>query len=162
MAIATIKQTIARADIAGVPRALYALVGLSIVGGALAALVVGLRHTSDAHAGIPTARVTERDFRVSAPRTLHAGVVKLSIANHGPDTHELIVVRSSAADLPLRHDGLTVDEDRLDPETAASIDGKPPGHTTHLTVRLRPGRYVFFCNMEGHYMGGMHAQVVVH
>jgi len=41
---------------------------------------------------------------------------------------------------------------------------EPAGAGAHraLTVHLSPGRYVFFCNMEGHYMAGMHTEVVVH
>jgi uncharacterized cupredoxin-like copper-binding protein len=27
-------------------------------------------------------------------------------------------------------------------------------------VKLRPGRYELFCNMAGHYLGGMRAQLV--
>ena len=29
-------------------------------------------------------------------------------------------------------------------------------------MHLEPGRYVLFCNMEGHYMAGMHTVLVVH
>ena len=36
-----------------------------------------------------------------------------------------------------------------------------PGSVRGLTLRLRPGRYEIFCNMAGHYMGGMHAVVLV-
>jgi uncharacterized cupredoxin-like copper-binding protein len=28
-------------------------------------------------------------------------------------------------------------------------------------VRLPPGHYVLYCNMEGHYLAGMHAEVTV-
>ena len=49
------------------------------------------------------------------------------------------------------------------PDNAAKAEGTPgePGATRYLTVELRPGRYVFFCNMEGHFMAGMHAEVEV-
>jgi uncharacterized cupredoxin-like copper-binding protein len=30
-----------------------------------------------------------------------------------------------------------------------------------LRLKLTPGRYVFFCNMAGHYLGGMRHEVVV-
>ena len=33
--------------------------------------------------------------------------------------------------------------------------------TKQVTVQLEPGRYVFFCNFEGHYLAGMHAPVRV-
>ena len=28
--------------------------------------------------------------------------------------------------------------------------------TEDLTLDLKPGRYVLWCNLEGHYLGGMH------
>ena len=30
-----------------------------------------------------------------------------------------------------------------------------------LKLHLAPGRYILFCNMEGHYMAGMHTELVV-
>jgi uncharacterized cupredoxin-like copper-binding protein len=30
-----------------------------------------------------------------------------------------------------------------------------------LHLHLTPGRYVLFCNMAGHYLGGMHRTLVV-
>jgi uncharacterized cupredoxin-like copper-binding protein len=30
-----------------------------------------------------------------------------------------------------------------------------------LRVLLKPGRYVLFCNMAGHFMAGMHTDLVV-
>jgi uncharacterized cupredoxin-like copper-binding protein len=37
----------------------------------------------------------------------------------------------------------------------------PAGADETLALSLQPGRYVFFCNMEGHYMGGMHGVLEV-
>jgi uncharacterized cupredoxin-like copper-binding protein len=28
-------------------------------------------------------------------------------------------------------------------------------------VTLKPGRYILFCNMAGHFMAGMHTELVV-
>ena len=36
-----------------------------------------------------------------------------------------------------------------------------PGAVRTLHLKLAPGRYIFFCNMAGHYLGGMHHEVVV-
>jgi hypothetical protein len=99
------------------------------------------------------ARVGERDFRISAPATLPAGRVDLSVDNMGPDDHELIVVRTSKA-LPRRPDGLIVNEDAVERQTVGVIE--PGLGPRHLQLDLHPGRYVMFCNMEGHYLGGMH------
>ena len=104
--------------------------------------------------------VTERDFRISAPKTTTAGAVTFMVRNRGPVAHELIVVRRGAAPLPLRPDDTTVDEETLEPVTAGALE---PGRTgvRALRVRLKPGRYELLCNMSGHYLGGMRAELVV-
>jgi hypothetical protein len=111
-------------------------------------------------AGQPIVNVTERDFRISAPRRLPAGEVNLSVTNRGPDAHELIVVRKRAGQLPIRSDGLTVDEEKIAPEEAGALEPSDPT-VRGLKLHLRPGTYVLFCNMAGHYRAGMHRTVVV-
>jgi uncharacterized cupredoxin-like copper-binding protein len=112
--------------------------------------------------GVKVVHITERDFHISAPRRIRPGLVRIEVTNDGPDLHELIVVRDpKAAPLPIRADGLTVDEDALDPETVGSLEPGAPGSVRALTLRLRPGRYEIFCNMAGHYLGGMHAVLLV-
>jgi len=75
---------------------------------------------------------------------------------------ELIVVRDPGGRrLPMRTDGLTVDEDALAPEEVGSLEPGEPGSVRGLVLRLRPGRYEIFCNMAGHYMSGMHAVLLV-
>jgi uncharacterized cupredoxin-like copper-binding protein len=82
------------------------------------------------------------------------------VTNRGPDAHELIVVRVQGTRLPLRRDGLTVDEDALESKVAGLLE--PAEATTRtLDLHLKPGRYVLFCNMAGHYLSGMHATLVV-
>jgi uncharacterized cupredoxin-like copper-binding protein len=107
-------------------------------------------------------RVTERDFHIRvSPARVHAGAVRLLLHNRGPDTHELLIVRSPSANLPLRSDGLTINEAALDSATVGVIEGKGPGTVEELLVHLKPGRYELFCNMAGHYLGGMRASLVV-
>jgi uncharacterized cupredoxin-like copper-binding protein len=105
--------------------------------------------------------VTERDFKISAPARLPAGETVLRADNRGPDAHELIVARIGSSGLPMRTDGLTLDEDALQRSEVGALEPGSPGSQRDLAVKLTPGRYVFFCNMAGHYMGGMHAEVVV-
>jgi uncharacterized cupredoxin-like copper-binding protein len=105
-------------------------------------------------------RVDEKDFRIVVrPRRVPAGEAELVIRNAGPVTHELIVVRGSRSHLPLRTDGVTIDEDAL-PESGV-IEGTGPGSVRRLRLRLEPGKYQLFCNMAGHFMAGMHAELVV-
>lgn len=108
------------------------------------------------------AAVTARDFHIKAPRQVTAGRVRFVVHNAGPDTHELLVVRSDSGRLPLRRDGLTVDEDALGSRVVGNVEGAQPGTSANLDVRLAPGRYVLFCNMTGHYLGGMHTELEVH
>jgi uncharacterized cupredoxin-like copper-binding protein len=111
--------------------------------------------------GAPVARVTERDFAIAAPRRLAAGKVVLQVKNAGPDTHELLLVRANGRPLPLRPDNLTVDEQRLKPRTIGTLEDVRPGTVRTWDLQLPPGRYVLFCNMSGHYLGGMHRVLVV-
>ena len=105
-------------------------------------------------------RVTERDFPISAPRHVHSGDLLLSVHNRGPDAHELFVVREGSR-LPLRGDGTTVSEEKLEPVIAGALEPGHPGSTRKLRLHLAPGSYELFCNMSGHYLGGMHAKLVV-
>ncbi|HSD03438.1 MAG TPA: hypothetical protein VLB81_13755 [Gaiellales bacterium] len=106
-------------------------------------------------------RITERDFRIHVPARIAAGNVRLVVTNHGPDQHELIVVRTAGGELPLRSDGATVDEETLDPVTVGVLEAGAVGSVRELDVHLRPGSYEVFCNMAGHYLGGMSAEFTV-
>src|SRR5919108_4827313 len=94
-------------------------------------------------------RVDEKDFRIVVRRKhVAAGTVRLVLRNDGPVAHELIVVRG-LRDLPLRSDGLTVDEDAL--PTNDEIEAVGPGSVRRVRLHLARGRYQLFCNMAGHY-----------
>jgi uncharacterized cupredoxin-like copper-binding protein len=83
------------------------------------------------------------------------------VHNTSPVTHEFVVVRTdlAAGELPLASDGLSVDEDALKSE--GEISDVDAGTTGSLALHLPPGHYVFFCNLEGHYLGGMRGVLVV-
>ena len=114
---------------------------------------------ANAHATV--LRITERDFRISAPRHVRSGDLLLSVRNRGPDAHELIVVREQTSRLPLRRDGSTVSEEKLERVIAGALEPGHPGSTRKLRLHLAPGSYELFCNMSGHYLGGMHTKLVV-
>jgi hypothetical protein len=108
----------------------------------------------------PVVRISERDFRIVVkPGRIPAGEVELVVRNQGPDTHEVIMVRSSRSQPPLRRDGLTVDEEAL--HEVGAVEGLDPHGVRRVRLHLAPGRYELFCNMAGHLMAGMHAEVVV-
>ena len=110
----------------------------------------------------PELDVTVKDFDVRpAVKEIPSGRITLDVWNEGPTTHEFVVVRSAlpARDLPIGEDGLSVDEDALDP--LGEIEEVRDGAYEELTLDLAPGRYVLFCNLEGHYLSGMHASIEV-
>jgi uncharacterized cupredoxin-like copper-binding protein len=112
------------------------------------------------------ARVTvvEHDFGlVASPVSVRAGLVTLVIENRGPSTHELNVDRTSLASgvLPMRANTLQVNEDSSKLVNVGSLGDIPMRSTRRLTLTLTPGHYVLFCNLEGHYLGGMHTDLKV-
>lgn len=110
-------------------------------------------------AAVQTLRVTERDFHIAVPRSIPSGDVVLQVRNLGPDWHELIIVHRDMR-LPLRADGITVDEDALGSSMVGALEPGEVG-VRDLRVHLTPGHYQFFCNMAGHFMAGMYRNVVV-
>jgi uncharacterized cupredoxin-like copper-binding protein len=134
------------------------VLGACVAFGVLAAGCAGSQALSAAGTVI---QVNERDFAISAPRHVAAGTVTLRVKNQGPDAHELIVVRSRNGRLPFRGDDLTVDEDAVERATLGALEPGAPGGSRELHLHLRPGRYVLFCNMSGHYLGGMRSVLEV-
>jgi uncharacterized cupredoxin-like copper-binding protein len=99
------------------------------------------------------------DFKLHVSTTTAAtGDVTLHLHNTGPSTHEINVDRTdlAAADLPLREDGLSVAEDSPMLKRIGSVEILEAGDTTNLKLNLRPGHYVLYCNLEGHYLGNMY------
>ena len=92
-----------------------------------------------------------------------AGSVRFRILNEGPTTHELSVIRTDRAPdkLPLQRDGLTINEDAPGMDFLDEAEGLDIGDRRTLALRLAAGNYVLYCNMEGHYLGGMHAALTV-
>jgi uncharacterized cupredoxin-like copper-binding protein len=106
-------------------------------------------------------RVRLKDFAITAPSRVRAGAAELVVRNAGPTYHEFLVVTERRRRLPFRADGLTVDEEQLEPLLAGEIEPFASGTSEVMRVSLRPGRYVLLCNMSGHYLGGMRKELVV-
>ena len=95
--------------------------------------------------------------------TATSGEITLHLHNVGPSTHEINVDRTELAegDLPLREDGLSVDEKSPQLTRIDSIEILEAGDRKNLQLDLPPGHYVLYCNLEGHYLGKMHATLDV-
>jgi len=90
-----------------------------------------------------------------------AGTVSFRILNHGPTSHEFILVRTDLAPdkLTLQDDGLTVDEEARGIDLLDEAGGLDIDERQTLVLDLTAGNYVMYCNLEGHYLGGMHAEL---
>jgi uncharacterized cupredoxin-like copper-binding protein len=108
--------------------------------------------------------VREHDFALTTDAQLvRAGYVTFHVRSAGPSTHEFIVARTDvAADaLPLHKNDITVDEHSPRLHEVGSLAEVRLGATRNLTLKLPAGHYVMFCNLSGHYRGGMYALLTV-
>lgn len=109
-------------------------------------------------------RVSLTEFNVKfAPSTVKAGAVTLVSTNEGHAVvHEFRLVRTDlrADQLPLERDG-RVDEGNSTLTTIAAVEELDPGKSGEVTVKLEPGRYVYFCNEHNHYLAGMRGEINV-
>jgi hypothetical protein len=109
-----------------------------------------------------TVDITLHDFKIDSSTSVSSNThVVFQVQNRAPTTHEFVIVRSDlpADQLPIASDGLSVDEELFRP--AGEIGEVDSGTTETLALHLAPGRYVYFCNLEGHYLGGMHGVLEV-
>jgi hypothetical protein len=138
---------------------------LALVLGALAVavpLAVARRQEPPAR-GTPV-NVLLEDFRVREDAALvPAGTVSFRIRNQGPTSHEFILVRTDRAPdkLPLQSDGLTVDEEAPGIKLLDEAEGLDIDERETMVLDLAAGHYVMYCNLEGHYLGGMYAALTV-
>jgi uncharacterized cupredoxin-like copper-binding protein len=130
---------------------------------ALVVFLTAERRQEPAPLGTPV-NVRLEDFRVRPDAAVvPVGTVSFRILNQGPTTHEVIVVRTDRAPdkLPLQRDGLTVNEDAPGVDLLDEVEGLDIGDRQTLVLGLAPGHYVLYCNLEGHYLGGMYAALTV-
>jgi len=93
--------------------------------------------------------------------TLHPGRVTLHAVNQSKSlVHEVVIARDDGGKaLPFDAKRDRVVERRV--QRIGEIPDLEPGHDGKLTVDLKPGTYMLFCNQPGHYKDGMYAKLVV-
>jgi len=104
------------------------------------------------------AELADTKITVNVP-SVKAGKIKIGVRNLGTMEHSFEVLKT---DLP--PDKLPVDG----ASAKAKEDGKvgeipiiPAGKSVAVTLDLTPGKYVFICNIAGHYQIGMHTGFTV-
>jgi len=126
----------------------------------LAILAVSCAAPADSAPGGSQVVAELADYKITltAP-SVKAGTIKIGVRNLGTMEHSFQVLKT---DLP--PDKLPVDG----ASAKAKEDGKvgeipsiPAGKSAAVTIDLTPGKYVFICNVAGHYQLGMHTEFAV-
>lgn len=93
--------------------------------------------------------------RVSAD-SAPAGKITFDVTNISNDTiHEMIVAPVTDITKPLPFDKSTqtvVEDEQTHLGEVSELD---PGASGALTLTMKPGTYILYCNIPGHYMAGM-------
>ena len=104
------------------------------------------------------AELADNKITVNVP-SVKAGTIKIGVRNLGTMEHSFVVIKTDLAPDKLPIDGASA---------KATEDGKvggiasiPAGKSAAVTVDLAPGKYVFICNIAGHYQLGMHTGFTV-
>jgi uncharacterized cupredoxin-like copper-binding protein len=103
-----------------------------------------------------TIRADEYSFAPTAMRA-PAGKLKITTQNVGKIEHELVLLRTTTNADGLKVDGGRVSEDDSVGEVSETEGGASKSHT----FTLKPGTYVYICNIPGHYMDGMRGTLTV-
>lgn len=154
------------------PRLLLAALAATLLAGIAAGCGSNKTSTStpaatSATAGSSTVNGVMKEYTIAPDKTVvSAGKVKFTITNKGKMVHEFIVVKTDLAQdkLPMANvPGQTnkVDEDSHALTFVGEIEHLKPGETDTKTFDLKPGNYVLFCNVAGHYGYGQHAALKV-
>ena len=127
---------------------------------ALALLIAGCTTPAEtAPAGSQVvAELADSKITVNVPN-VKAGKIKIGVRNLGTMEHSFVVLKTDLAPDKLPVDGASA---------KAKEDGKvgdipsiPAGKSAAVTLDLVPGKYVFICNIAGHYQLGMHTGFTV-
>jgi uncharacterized cupredoxin-like copper-binding protein len=130
-----------------IPRFVVALTALALLVAACAG------PAAEAPAGSQVvAEMADYKITVNVP-SVKAGSIKIGVRNLGTMEHSFEVIKTELAPDKLPVDGASA---------KANEDGKvggiasiPAGKSASVTIDLAPGKYVFICNVAGHYQLGM-------
>jgi uncharacterized cupredoxin-like copper-binding protein len=111
----------------------------------------------DASSRQATVSSTEYKFSASAIDA-PAGTLKLTLTNSGSIEHELVLLKTSAQPASLK---VAANGRVSEAASVGEVSEIKAGVTKSTTFDLKPGRYVYVCNIPGHYAQGMHGLLIV-
>lgn len=96
------------------------------------------------------------------PKSIKAGRVTFRVTNVSKDMiHEMVVSPVPDSGKPLPYDKSL---EKVDEDAAGHLGEVPelsPGQSGSLSLRLKPGKYILYCNVAGHYALGMWTRITV-
>jgi uncharacterized cupredoxin-like copper-binding protein len=103
----------------------------------------------------PSTQKATMGIRASA-QVVKAGKTTFVVTNDAKQmVHEMIVspIKNTKTALPYNKDTLRIDEDAAG--SLGEVSELAPGKKNSLTLDLKPGQYILYCNIPGHYVLGM-------
>ncbi len=89
-------------------------------------------------------------------KSVAAGKVRFEVTNNSKETiHEMLVAPIADENVVLP---FIANENRVDEEAAhdlGEVSELDPTKSGSLTLDLKPGNYILYCNVPGHFMAGM-------
>jgi uncharacterized cupredoxin-like copper-binding protein len=108
----------------------------------------------------PTVALTE--WSVTVAGTVKAGKMSITATNTGVAQHELLIFKSdlAASAYPINKAGNIIEEGA---GVSLVSDGEniDPAGSQVRSINLTPGKYLFLCNIAGHFKAGMFTVVTV-
>jgi uncharacterized cupredoxin-like copper-binding protein len=104
------------------------------------------------------AELTDSKITVNV-QSVKAGKVKIGIRNLGTMLHSFEVLKTDVPQDKLPVDGATAKASEVG--KVGGVDNIAVGKSAAVTLDLTPGKYVFICNVPGHYQLGMHTGFTV-
>lgn len=109
---------------------------------------------------VKSVKMVMTDFKFTPDNvTVAAGDVRITQTNAGGVEHEFVLLKTDAAP-----GSFPVVNGRMDEDKAGKLVDEmevKPGKSKTKTFTVTPGKYVFVCNLAGHYAGGMYGALTV-
>ena len=104
------------------------------------------------------AEMTDYKITVKVP-SAKAGKIKIGVRNLAAMEHSFEVIKTDLPQDKLPVDGASAKAN--EDAKVGEIKSLPAGKSGAVTLDLQPGKYVFICNIAGHYQLGMHTGFTV-
>jgi uncharacterized cupredoxin-like copper-binding protein len=109
--------------------------------------------------GGPQVGVTLDEYAVKLSQSSSSpGKVTFKVHNAGREKHEFVILRTDLDQAALPQEAGKIKEESTGIEHVDELDGVDAGKEKTLTVDLKPGTYLFVCNIPEHAHQGMVAR----